>query len=305
MQKEFVPLGERPINEIISKLNEIGEVEVVSKLNAYTKSPLASKSGRSIKPWLNTQHQYGFIPLYEPGSSRFHQIVSASNMQADESLRNQRINIKLGYLRVYEYPKPFIYFGKNKHIIYFTFEARNQIPNGGEPVAFNQTYEATSGQDAAVTGYPIFIGLNVGLNGVEFSCKTVNVGNTNDKELVNAIYSDAMTSGLNLLTTAQPVLAPFVGIARGLCVSLAERSKNVPVQKFALGLDFETGATGARLATGSYVVAQVERANEINWSDWKFDAETGTIVRTTLVDGVEPYPLPYNAIVFRVSKYLE
>jgi hypothetical protein len=46
-----------------------------------------------------------------------------------------------------------------------------------------------------------------------------------------------------------------------------------------LGLDFETGATGARLAVGSYVVAQTEQPNDIVWSEWAYDAETGTIMR--------------------------
>ena len=56
---------------------------------------------------------------------------------------------------------------------------------------------------------------------------------------------------------------------------------------------------------GSYVVVQVARANEIAWSDWRFDAETGTIVRTNLAPGEEPYVLPYNTVVFRVSRYEE
>ncbi len=120
---------------------------------------------------------------------------------------------------------------------------------------------------------------------------------------MRAINSEAGTLGLNLLTTAQPALAPFVGVARGLCTSLAKHSQNTPVQKFTLGLDFETGATGARLGIGSYVVAQVPRADEIAWSDWKFDAEAGTVVRASLAEGEEAYTLPYNAIVFRISDY--
>ncbi len=227
-------------------------------------------------------------------------------MAGDETLKNQRINIRLEYLRIDEYPQPFLGLGSNVHTILFVFEARNQVAEGSEAVAFHQTYQARSGQDAAVTGYPIFNGLNVGANGVLFSCKTVNVGNSSDEVLVQAINSEEATLGLSLLTTAQPALKPFVDATRGLCLSLAERHRNVAVQKFDLGLDFETGATGARLAIGSYVVAQVSRANEINWSDWGFDAETGTIVRqANLAPGEEPYILPYNAVVFRVSQYIE
>ena len=195
--------------------------------------------------------------------------------------------------------------GTNIHTILFSFEARNQVQGNSEAVAFNQTYEARSGQDAAVTGYPIFIGLTASPNGVAFSCRTVNVNNSTDQQLVKAINSETVTAGLSLLTTTQPALAPFVDVARALCVSLANHSKNAPVQKFVLGLDFDTGTAGARLAVGNYVVAQVARADEINWSDWKFDSETGTVVRINLAEGETPYSLPYNAIVFRVSPYAE
>ena len=81
----------------------------------------------------------------------------------------------------------------------------------------------------------------------------------------------------------------------------------MPVQEVKLGLDFETGATGARLAVGSYVVAQTARADDIVWSEWAYDAETGTVMcdPQSLAQGERPYPLPYNAFVFRVSRYTE
>jgi hypothetical protein len=79
------------------------------------------------------------------------------------------------------------------------------------------------------------------------------------------------------------------------------------VQEVNLGLDFETGALGARLAVGSYVVAQTARPDDIAWSEWVYDADTGTIVPdpSTLAQGEASYPLPYNAFVFRVSRYTE
>jgi hypothetical protein len=127
------------------------------------------------------------------------------------------------------------------------------------------------------------------------------------QEFVNIFNSDTVTAGLNLLTTAQPALGPLTALARGLCVSLASHNKNVPVQEVNLGLDFETGALGARLAVGSYVIAQTAQAGEIVWSEWVYDAETGTIIRNPqgLAQGEKSYPLPHNAFVFRVSPYAE
>jgi hypothetical protein len=305
MSDEFIPLARQSPAEVAQKLREIGDEEaalVYERRQEATAEVLESRFWPP-RPYLNSQHQIGFIPRFVPGTERFHPILAASNAPADLSLQNRRINIRLDYLRIHQYPGPLINLGANSHTILFTFEARNQLPAGSEAVVFNQTYRARSGQDTAVTGNPIFIGLTVGANGVIFSCKTVNVGNSNDEKLVAAINSEAATLGLNLLTTAQPALAPFVGVARGLCRALAARRKNTPVQDIILGLDFESGATGVRLAVGSYVAVQVAQANEISWSDWRFDADTGVIVRTNLAEGEAPYALPYNAIVFRVSPY--
>lgn len=308
MSENFIPLGKQSPAEIARKLRELEDEEGALAIEATTQAKSLGQESLINLPraWLNTQHQYGFIPRFDPAAGRFHPIVSAADAPTDLDLKGKRINIKLDYLRIYEYPKPFIDLtGDNVHTILFTFEAHNQLPGDSEEVAFNQTYKAHAEQDVAVQGYPIFIGLGVGSNGIVISCKTVNVGNSKDEKLVDAINSEAATSGLNLLTTAQPALAPFVGVAKGLTTSLASRSKNVAVQDVKLGLDFAVGATGSRLAVGSYVVAQVERANDIVWSDWAFDKETGTIVRTNLAEGEEAYVLPYNAIVFRISLYEE
>lgn len=298
MTDEFVPLGLQSSEQIEAKLRE---------LEGEEKSVDYGLESRRRRPWLNTQHQFGFIAPFTPGEKRYYPIRSANNMLADD-LVGERLNIRLDYLRIFEYPTSLFDFGDNVHSILFTFEARNQVENGKEePVAFNQLYNARVGQDAAVTGQPIFIGLTVGANGINFSCRTVNVANSTDEQLISIFNSETVTSGLNLLTTAQPALGPLLTVARGLCVSLASRRRNVPVQEVKLGLDFEDGALGARLAVGSYVVAQTERADDITWNEWMYDAETGSIMRAqqSLADGELAYPLPYNAFVFRVSRYTE
>ncbi len=299
MSDGFIPLGMQSPEQIQAKLQEIEGTPEAGVLGLE-----GQESAR--RPWLNTQHQYGFIAPFTPGTQRYYPITSATNMSATESLKGQRINIRLGYLRVYQYPTPLFNLGHSIHSILFTFEARNQVDEDKqEPVAFNQIYKARAGQDAAVTGQPVFTGLTVGANGVGFVCRTVNVANSTDEAFVDIFNSEAVTAGLNLLTTAQPALAPLTTLARGLCVSLASHSKNVPVQEVSLGLDFETGAIGARLAVGSYVVAQTAHPDDIVWSEWAYDAETGTIMRDpqSLAQGEKSYPLPYNAFVFRISRY--
>jgi hypothetical protein len=301
MSGDFIPLGRQSPEQIRAKLQEIdGANDAVGVGLEQLES--------AQRPWLNTQHQYGYIAPFTPGVQRYHPITSASNMPAATALKGRRINIHLAYLRVYQYPTPWFNLGHNVHTILFTFEARNQVERGQEePVAFNQLYKAHAGQDAAVTGQPVFIGLTVGANGGGFACRTVNVSNSTDEEFVAIFNSEAVTAGLNLLTTAQPALAPLTTLARGLCVSLASRTKNVPVQEVNLGLDFDTGALGVRLAVGSYVVAQTAKPDDIEWSEWAYDAEIGTVMRHphSLAPGEEPFPLPHNAFVFRVSPYTE
>ena len=306
MQESFLPLGKQSPAAIKKKLAEVGDEEAILDYDSYLASSqhgLESIKFRRSLTWLNTQHQIGFIPIAKNQKRRFRKIISSDSATANLDLKNQRINIRLDFLRIYRYPRPFISLGSNIHTILFTFEAQNQVSGGNETVTFNQTYKARSDQDAAVKGYPIFTGLNVGSNGILFSCKTINVGNSDDAKLVNAINSDAARSGLSLLTTAQPALAPFIGVAKGLCTSLTNRKRNIGVQDFNLGLDFDDGALGARLSLGSYVVVQVGRPGELVWSDWQYDQETGAIMRKNLAEGEAPFALPYNAIVFRVSLF--
>jgi hypothetical protein len=308
MSSDFIPLGMQSPEQIQAKLQEIDDgTEAVSADRQELE--------RARRSWLNTQHQYGYIaPFTTNQAPRYHPIIAASNMPAipaADSLRGKRINIRLDYLRVHQYPRSWFSLGSNVHTILFSFEARNQVEKGRdkdeETVTFSQVYKARSGQDAAVIGKPVFIGLTVGANGVGFVCRTVNVSNSTDEAFLDILNSDTVTKGLNLLTTAQPALGPLTTLARGLCVSLASHNKNVPVQEVNLGLDFETGATGVRLAVGSYVVAQTEQPDDIVWSEWAYDKDTGTIMRDpqSLAQGEKPYPLPYNAFVFRVSPYTE
>jgi hypothetical protein len=307
MSDEFVPLGEQSPTEIAQKLREIGDDETAQ----FYESGVNSLAEGLHRPhdWLNKGYQYGFVPLFEPREHYLHEITSAMNMSGNETLKNQRINIHLQRFYVHEYPMALtqavseFFFGMNVHTVLFTFEAYNQVAKGTEHVAFNQVYEVIAGQDAGVSGHPIFLGINVGSNGIGFTCKTVNVGNYSDQMIINVINSHVVKTGLHLLTTAQPGLIPFVGIARELTTTLANRSKNIPVQSLNIGLDFEKGAVGARLDIGTYIAVQVPHPGTISWRDWGYDADKDIVVRKNLAQGEDAYTLPHNTIMFRVSKY--
>ncbi len=117
-------------------------------------------------------------------------IRHASNLVADARLKNARIRITLDRLRVASYP------GGGLHRVLFDSSAQNQVPGGAEDLHFNATLRVREGEHAAVLGVPIFVGLNVGTEGVAFRSYTVNVANEEDERLLGFLESDVFKSGL-------------------------------------------------------------------------------------------------------------
>lgn len=214
------------------------------------------------QPWMYATHKFGYIAPRKSGLMQPQPIEHPSAIAPDNTLKNSRINIRLDRLHIEKYP------GGGTHNVMVTFAARNQVADTQESVSFSQTYRVQEGQSAGIAGYPIFIGLNVGSQGVAFECSTVNVKNEEDKTILAALESSPFQSGLKLLTTAQPAIAPFTEITLGVVKLLAKRNENVAVQKFYLGLDFENSAMGCRLAEVNYIAVQVDDEIAIDWKRW-------------------------------------
>lgn len=247
------------------------------------------------QPWMYATHKFGYIAPRKAGAMEPQTIEHPSAITADNSLKNSRINIRLDRLHIAKYP------GGGTHNVMVTFAAKNQVADTQETVSFSQTYRVQEGQSAGVAGYPVFIGLNVGSQGVAFECSTVNVKNNQDQAILTALESTPFQSGLKLLATTQPAIAPFTEITVGVVKMLAQRNENVAVQKFYLGLDFENAAMGCRLAEGNYIAIQVPDEIAIDWKQWVYNQNLGTIVHRT-----SHYELPpYNYVIFRVSRYEE
>lgn len=191
--------------------------------------------------------------------------------------------------------------GRGMHRILFDFAARNQTDQGAEQLHFNATCRAAEEEQAAILGRPVFTGLQVGGEGVFLQLATVNVANEGDEKLLAFLDSDVFKGGLQLLTTAQPALAPFSALAVGLTQAIAARNRNVAVQAVDLGLDFSQVALRPRLAEGSYIAVQIpETITTVwDWQDWAYDPAAGRLVSTA-----EPGLLiPYNYLVVSVSRY--
>lgn len=238
-----------------------------------------------------TEHAFGYIP--KAAGPDDVDIKDAGNIQADMTLKNVALKVTLDRLRVFAYP------GGGIHTVLFDFYAQHQTEtlNETQDLHFAQKYRVHEGGGAGISGYPVFIGLKVGDQGVSFKCSTVNVRNESDQKLLDFMSGDVFTKGIQLINQVNPVLPIVSGFATGIMSAFSKRNDNVAVQDFYLGLDFSAIATRAQLREGSYVAVQVQDASAWNWMDWVFKPLTGQVVSRQ--DGK---PVPLNYVVFSVSK---
>jgi hypothetical protein len=289
------------------KLREMGENKAAEAIEATRKEVIphaqmmdATSPWRKFRwpfkdrAWQHTAHAFGYLAPAPPGSELL-PIRHAGNIAADPTLKNSRVKIALNRLRVADYP------GGGTHRVLFDFYAQNQVPGKVEHLHFNATYRVREGEQAGIIGNPIFVGLNVGTEGVAFRCRTVNVKNEDDEVFLAFLESDIFKGGLRLASTVQPAIAPFSEMALGLTKAIASRNKNVPVQAFDMGLDFSNIPMGARLAEGSYLAVQIpENVHAIwDWGKWVYNPNNGRVVNAD--DSTQL--IPYNYLVFSVSRY--
>lgn len=253
-------------------------------------------AGQGIRRLLGGQDQYaysgmlmGFIPSGSKGKAL--QIESAFELEPDMGLRGARIKITLDKFYVANFP------GTGTHSILCEFTGKNQLSKAAEEMRFAVSTTANDGSSAAISGAPIFLGVSVGQDGIAFEGRTVNVASSDDTLLMDALGSDAFRNGLALLTSAQPALKPFVGLAGSVVKAIAGRNKNRQIYAFKLGLDFAGGATSARLREGSYVVVQADD-REFDWSAHSWNSDSQSVVHTESNTAID-----FNYMVFGVSRF--
>jgi hypothetical protein len=293
---ELRPLGALPPAEAARALRAIGESDVADELDEVAEAGGSAAYGswrvrlRRDPVWRHTSHVVGHIPAHQGGTSA---VTHAAEVEPDERLCGQQLKVTLDRLRVADYP------GHGIHHILFDFAVQNQTEQGPESVHFNALYRVAEGDHAPVAGRPIFVGLRVGGEGLFLQCATVNVKNESDEALLGFLDSDAFKTGLQLVATAQPALAPLSVMALSLTKAMAARNHNVTVQTIELGMDFSRISTRPRLAEGSYIAVQVPEpiAQVWRWADWVFDPAVGMVTRRD-----DASPIPYNYLVLGVSR---
>lgn len=285
-----VPVAGALSDDVLSE--KLGEPVAMPRLD----SGRSTSDGRfafdwmfGVPAWRHTSHSFGFIPA---GASRSGAIQHVGEIAPDPGLRNARLRISLDGLRVAEYP------GSGTHRVLFNFFVQNRTETGQEDVNFNATYRIREGDHAAVLNYPIFVGVAPPETGLVIRCFTVNVKNDSDESFLDFLESDTFKSGLQLVATAHPAVAPLSSLAVGMTKAIAARHRNVAVQDVFLGLDFGGTATGARLGIGSYVAVQMPDAfrRSWRWSDWRYDANSGQILNA------QNDLMPFNYFIVGISQ---
>ena len=118
------------------------------------------------------------------------------------------------------------YPGRGIHRVLFDFYAEHHVAGADpESLHFTQTFRIQDGQGAGITGYPVFVGLNVGKQGVSFKGFTVNVQNDGDHAILDFLDGDVFNKGLKLVTTANPAIAPLAGLAVGITEDLSQAQR--------------------------------------------------------------------------------
>ena len=256
----------------------------------------AGVAGQGLNRLLGGQDQYaysgilmGFIPSGSKGKAL--QIQSAFELDPNMDLKGARIKITLDKFYVANFP------GTGTHSILCEFTGKNQLSQAAEEMRFALSTTANDRSSAAISGAPIFLGVSVGQDGIAFEGRTVNVASSDDALLMDALGSDAFRNGLALLTSAQPALKPFVGLAGSVVKAIAGRTKNRQIYAFKLGLDFAGGATSARLREGSYIVVQADDV-VFEWSAHTWNSDARSVVETATGN-----PIDFNYMVFGVSRF--
>jgi hypothetical protein len=291
-------LGKLPPEQAAEKLRQLDETQDAAALEqaagAVAKSAFAPASWWPFadRPWQHVGHAFGFV-AGAPADGSPRAVVDAGLMPPHDGLKGARVKVTLDGLWAAGYP------GSGEHKVLFDFYAQNQAPGAVEHLHFTTALRVRNGEFAGVRGQPIFVGLQVGAEGLNFKCYTVNVANTADEKFLEFLGSDAFRGGLKLVSALQPATALFSETALALTRSIAERHRNVPVQDFQLGLDFSKQAARAALAEGTYVAIQVPGTPQQpwKWEDWLF-LPGGQIVKKA--DQVSMPP--YNYLLFTVTR---
>ncbi|KTQ98253.1 hypothetical protein NS226_01550 [Aureimonas ureilytica] len=284
-------LGNLPVDVIIEFLRGVGDDATADALRGSGGTGQGLRALTGFRPYLATGQALGYVPTQV--TDDLVTMVDAAEVDGDRSIVGTRLKVTLDHFYAAGYPG----FGTRK--ILCDFEGKNQIASEDEPLRFGTTLEVRDGQNAGISGVPIFLGMTVGENGIQFEGRTIYVKNDLDDHIMSIFESDAYKRGISLLDRVQPALTPLAAATGNVIKFITTRKHNKQIFSFAMGLDFDGSATSNRLRYGSYVVVQDSGGERIDWSKLRWSRKTRQIVDATsgeprtdwnfLVLGVSPF----------------
>lgn len=301
MRKSFSDLK---ISEAISILSEIGDTESAYELDNLIKEDpknadlivAETLDSEFNKVWKIKEHAYGFLDIDNTNGNKI-PLVNALTMDADISLKGKRINIRIGNVYVERYPGLF----GGEHEVLFEFSAKHSPENGNskdEDIKYTQKYTLRNKGGAGKSGLSVLKGLRVPNNGIDFYLNTIYIANKSEEKVVKFLNSGIFNSGLELISSVNPVINQIAGYATGITEYLVEEKRNKIIQEIGLGFDFAGSTEVASLKKGTYLAIQTKR-NDFKWSDWYYDKDSSLF---------KPYDnslerLPFNHITFAISEF--
>lgn len=296
-------ISDLTLTEMKKYLSNIGDKEGAKEIKKIIKDD-PSKADMKVSETMDTQfnqvwkikeHTYGFLDVENQKNGKI-PIVNALTMDADLSLKGERINIRVGNIYIERYPGIF----GGDHEILFEFKAKHS-PEGGsedESIQYTQKYTIRNKGGAGKSGLSVMKGLRVPNNGIDFYLNTIYLANKNEEKFLKFLESGIFNSGLELISAVNPIVKQVSGYAAGITQYLTDEKKSKVIQEIGIGFDFAGNSEVASLKNGTYVAVQAPR-HVFNWSDWHYDTDSSLI---------KPYDdsldrMPYNHITFVVSKH--
>jgi hypothetical protein len=279
--------------QAVARFRELGleaEAKTIERRNRKADLSTVGWPWNGPAPWAHTSYAYGFIEEH-PTAERL-RLFDARAIKADERLKNKRVTISLDFFRILDFP------GSGRHRVLFRFRARHKFSGHDQDVNFNQTFVVQEGQRAAIAGYPIFVGLNLGNELVQFDVRMINVSNENDEKLLARLNDSLFQNGLQLFNLLNPLIPIVSEYAVGLTEMIAGRNRNKEIIAPSMGLYFGTTPTRPKLAAGAYIAVQTSRPDLFDWNKWVYNRSTGSIQS---YDALQT-ELPFNYFVFSISE---
>ncbi|MFK7786758.1 MAG: hypothetical protein AB8B56_16685 [Crocinitomicaceae bacterium] len=247
--------------------------------------------------WKIKEHAYGYLDVENEKDGKI-PIINALTMDADQSLKEARVNIRIGNIYVERYPGIF----GGDHEILFEFKAKHSPEESSqdESIQFTQKYTLRNKGGSGKSGLSVMKGLRIPSNGIDFYLNTIYLNNKNEEKLLRFLESGIFNSGLDLISTVNPLVKQVSGYAAGITKFLTDEKKSKIIQEIGLGFDFEGNTEVASLKKGTFVAVQAPR-HILNWSDWHYDKDSSLI--RPYDDSLER--LQYNHITFVISEHKE